>query len=104
MERILVNPRQNYVEKIKKVGFEFYEDYWLENAYYRFSTAEIDELEKATKECYDMYCSEVGLSEVKPAVWESEKHLLALLIICHILCLILYCNSVNKKRHTDMKV
>ena len=56
MERIVIKPRQNYEEKLKSVGFQFYQDYWLENAYYRFSMAEIEELEKATNECYDMYC------------------------------------------------
>lgn len=59
MERIAVNPRKDYVSKIQNLGFAFHEDYWLEDAYYRFSMPEIQELEKATKECYDMYCQAV---------------------------------------------
>lgn len=37
----------------------FHEKYWLEDAYYQFSMAEIKEIEKASKECYDMSCQAV---------------------------------------------
>ncbi len=57
MERCLCTPRQNYRNIIENQGFGFHEDYWLENAYYRMTLSEVKELEKATKECYEMYCA-----------------------------------------------
>lgn len=59
MERKIIKPRQDYAKKVQEVGFGFHEDYWLEDAYYRFSMSEINELEKATNECYKMYCDAV---------------------------------------------
>ena len=59
MKRFKIEPRENYEEKIEKLGFNFHPDYWLENAYYSFSSEEIEELEKATNECYNMYCDAV---------------------------------------------
>lgn len=59
MKRISINPRKDYKEKIEGLGFNFHSDYWKENAYYSFTSDEIELLEKATAECYDMYCSAV---------------------------------------------
>ena len=59
MRRETILPRKDYKETIEKLGFAFHDDYWFENAYYRFSMSEIEELEKATRECYDMYCQAV---------------------------------------------
>lgn len=56
MERKYISPRPEYQKTIEALGFDFHQDYWLEDAYYRFSEAEIRELEKATRECYQMYC------------------------------------------------
>lgn len=59
MERFLITPRPDYIQKIEKIGFKFHPDYWLEDAYYRISTIEQHELEDASKSCYDLYCEAV---------------------------------------------
>lgn len=33
MIRYNINPRQDYKEKIEKIGFNFHTDYWRENAF-----------------------------------------------------------------------
>lgn len=59
MERISCTPRENYREIVEKQGFGFHESYWMEDACYCFTSAEIEALEKATAECYEMYCKAV---------------------------------------------
>ena len=56
MERVRINPRHDYKKIIENVGFDFHQDYWLEDACYLFSTDEIALLEKASNECYRLYC------------------------------------------------
>lgn len=56
MERFNMTPRSDYREKIEALGFDFHGDYWREEAYYRFTPAEIERLEEATREAYRMYC------------------------------------------------
>lgn len=53
MKRIKINPRPNWRNKVESAGLVFHqlsngEDYWKENAYYRFNARQIDELETAT--------------------------------------------------------
>lgn len=71
MERINVIPRPDYKEKIEALGFDFHGDHWREEACYRFTTAEIEQLEEATREAYRMYCevAEYIISE-KPEFME----------------------------------
>ena len=57
MKRVSIEPRGNYVSKIQDIGFLFSEEYWLESGYYEFSKGEIDSIETASNECYQMYCS-----------------------------------------------
>jgi len=52
-------PRGSYKEKLAELGFNFSDEYWLENAYYQFTEKEIDTLYEATKECYQMYIEAV---------------------------------------------
>lgn len=59
MKRINISPRENYISKIQEIGFLFSDQYWLEDAYYEFSTDEISAIKKASNECYEMYCSAV---------------------------------------------
>lgn len=59
MKRIAIKPRENYVQKIEEMGFNFHTDYWKEDAYYSFTMKEIEEIEKATNICYDMYVNAV---------------------------------------------
>ena len=44
MERISCTPRENYREIVEKQGFGFHESYWMEDACYCFTSAEIEAL------------------------------------------------------------
>ncbi|QFG52076.1 glutathionylspermidine synthase family protein [Chryseobacterium sp.] len=62
MNRILTTPRNNWQQRLEELGFGFHslEDaYWDESAYYEFSRAETDKLEKATGELWEMYLEAV---------------------------------------------
>jgi glutathionylspermidine synthase len=57
MERISVSPRNNWQQTVEKLGFGFHTSdvpYWDESAYYTFSLAEIEKLEIATSELWEM--------------------------------------------------
>ncbi|MGC3979248.1 MAG: glutathionylspermidine synthase family protein [Paludibacteraceae bacterium] len=57
MKRISINPRQNWQEKVEELGFGFHtldSTYWDESAYYEFSMAEVDVLEKATNDLWHL--------------------------------------------------
>lgn len=58
MIRNKVTPRKDYISKIEKLGFNFHtisdEKYWDENVNYAFNSKQIDELETATNELYEM--------------------------------------------------
>ena len=59
MKRKTISPRFDYKEKNSLLGFEFADNYWLENAYYEFTKKEIDEIYNASTECYTMYIDAV---------------------------------------------
>lgn len=59
MKRIRLTPRADYQQTIESLGFSFHTDYWKENAYYAFSMQEIETIERATNECYDLCCQAV---------------------------------------------
>jgi glutathionylspermidine synthase len=73
MKRITIAPRINYKEKIQDLGFYFDDNYWLENAYYEFSKKQIEEFEKATNICYQMYVNAVEYI-IKNDLWD-ELHI-----------------------------
>jgi glutathionylspermidine synthase len=55
MRRINCVVRDNWKKRVEDIGFGFHTiggTYWDESAYYQFSTAQIDTLEKATAELY----------------------------------------------------
>jgi glutathionylspermidine synthase len=57
LERIKITPRNNWQAAVEKLGFGFHTSdiaYWDETAYYRFSTDEINQLEKATASLWEM--------------------------------------------------
>jgi len=57
MQRIQNEPRTDWVKKVEELGFLYHSldtIYWDERAYYKFSSREVDELEAATSELYDM--------------------------------------------------
>lgn len=58
MRRILTTPRHQWQEKLENLGFGYHsidEVYWDETAYYEFTMQEINQLEKATAELWQMY-------------------------------------------------
>lgn len=85
MERFNMTPRSDYREKIEALGFDFHGDYWREEAYYRFTPAEIERLEEATREAYRMYCeaAEYIISE-KPDFMERMLQIPA--EVCERIC------------------
>lgn len=57
MERIKTTPRNNWQKEVEKLGFGFHSTnipYWDESVYYKFSIHEIDQIERATAELWDM--------------------------------------------------
>ena len=59
MKRIEIPPRDNYKKKIENIGFDFHDDYWTENAYYSFTKQEIENIHKASEECFTMACDTI---------------------------------------------
>jgi glutathionylspermidine synthase len=62
MERIKINPRNNWQKEVEKLGFGFHSTdvpYWDESVYYKFSLTEIEQIEKATAELWEMCLSAV---------------------------------------------
>ena len=58
MRRILTTPRHHWQERLESLGFGYHsidEVYWDETAYYEFDLQEINQLEKATAELWQMY-------------------------------------------------
>lgn len=57
MRRITTIPRENYIQKLEELSFEFHTMdgvYWDESAHYQFRMDEIEQLESATNELFDM--------------------------------------------------
>ena len=62
MERIKIEPRNNWQREVENLGFGFHSTdvaYWDESAYYEFSLNEINLIEKATSELWEMTLSAV---------------------------------------------
>ena len=82
MERKYVSPRFDYKEKIEALGFDFHGDYWREEAYYRFTSEEIERLEEATAEAYRMYCEAAAYIIERNPEW-MERFLQLPPEVCH---------------------
>jgi glutathionylspermidine synthase len=54
MKRINNIPRTNLLQKLEQQHFLFAKDYWNESAYYQFSLEEINKIEKASNELWEM--------------------------------------------------
>ncbi|MEI7676029.1 MAG: glutathionylspermidine synthase family protein [Bacteroidales bacterium] len=57
MRRITTTPRANWQAKVEEIGFGFHTldtTYWDESIYYEFSMDEIDRIEKATNDLWEM--------------------------------------------------
>lgn len=58
MKRLSITPRPNWQLSLERLGFDYHSidgNYWQENAYYAFTSAQIDVLEDATNELHAMY-------------------------------------------------
>ena len=57
MDRIKTSPRNNWQASVEKLGFGFHTtdvSYWDETAYYSFSLAEVEQIEKATNTLWEL--------------------------------------------------
>lgn len=58
MKRNKISPRKNMADQLEKLGFGYQTteegEYWIEDAYYAFEEAEIETIEKATTELWQM--------------------------------------------------
>jgi len=57
MKRISIEPRKDYIKKLEDLSFDFHTMdgvYWDESAYYEFNMDQVNQLEKATNELFDM--------------------------------------------------
>lgn len=62
MNRITTNPRENWQQKLEELGFGFHslqEIYWDESTFYEFSDHEIQKIETASAELWQMYLEAV---------------------------------------------
>src|SRR5215210_1191720 len=70
MQRLTIKPRNNWEDKIKEQGFLYYKDYYNEQAAYKFSSSEVDAIESATAEIFDM-CLKVVEYVIDKELWEE---------------------------------
>ncbi|MBI5633291.1 MAG: glutathionylspermidine synthase family protein, partial [Nitrospirae bacterium] len=55
MKRLTVAPRKNWQERMEEIGFTFHtpgSTYWQEDAYYEFSSDQVDHIEAVTEELH----------------------------------------------------
>jgi len=57
MQRLACAPRSDWRQRLEAIGFGFHsldgQPYWVEDACYRFTSAQVDELESATQELHE---------------------------------------------------
>lgn len=70
MKRISIQPRADWRRKIEEQGFLFYDldNYYNEQAAYEFTSGEIEEIEKATTEIFDL-CLEAVEYVISKKLW-----------------------------------
>lgn len=57
MKRIKTTPRKNWKQRVEQIGFGFHSTdipYWDESLYYSFSLSEVEQIEKASNELWEM--------------------------------------------------
>ncbi len=57
MKRHIITPRHNWQQKVEELGFGFHSTdvaYWDESVYYEFSMSEVDRMEKATNDLWEI--------------------------------------------------
>lgn len=70
MKRLHITPRPDWEKKIQDQGFLYYKNYYNERAAYEFTAAEIDRLETATAEIFDM-CLGVVEHVINNNLWDE---------------------------------
>ena len=70
MKRHIIEPRFNWEQKIQEQGFLFYKNYYYEDACYEFTVSEIDNIEKATEEIFEM-CLTVVQHVIDNELWDE---------------------------------
>jgi glutathionylspermidine synthase len=71
MQRIPIEPRQNWQRAVEQLGFGFHSTdvpYWDESAHYMFSLAQVDQLERATNTLWDM-CLQAVEQVIRHQLW-----------------------------------
>ena len=71
MKRISTNPRENWEQKMESLGFGYHSLdglYWDESAYYQFTMPEINLIETATAELWQM-CLEAVDYVIEKKLW-----------------------------------
>lgn len=72
MQRISVEPRQNWQQAVEQLGFGFHSTdvpYWDESAHYAFTLSQIDQLERATNALWEM-CLQAVEQVIKHQLWQ----------------------------------
>ena len=72
MKRHLIAPRNGWQQKVEEIGFSFHSlesPYWDESVYYELSMAEVDTLEKATNDLW-----EISLNAVQHVIDNQLYH------------------------------
>ncbi|ANE51368.1 glutathionylspermidine synthase family protein [Flavisolibacter tropicus] len=70
MKRLSITPRPHWQTTVQEQGFVFYKDYYNETAAYEFSADEVDQLESATAEIFDM-CLAVVEHVIQHQLWDQ---------------------------------
>lgn len=71
MERLQISPRENWIKKIEEQGFLFYnlDNYYDEKAAYEFTAGEVDVIETATAQIFEM-CLEAVDYVIQKKLWD----------------------------------
>jgi glutathionylspermidine synthase len=75
MKRIKTEPREDLEKKLEDLSFEFHSldnKYWDESAYYEFSMDQVNQLEKATNDLYEM-CLAAVQHVIDNDLWDQLK-------------------------------
>ena len=70
MKRHIITPRYNWERKVQELGFLFYKGYYYEDACYEFTAREIDQIEEATDNIFDM-CLAVVQHVIDNNLWDE---------------------------------
>lgn len=70
MNRISITPRPGWQDTIQEQGFVYYKDYYNESAAYALTATEIDRLESATGQLFDM-CLAVVDHVIEHQLWDE---------------------------------